>query len=806
MIRHRVLHLLTAVTITGLLLPGCTNSSKTKSDSAETTKTTIETEDGKTPSSDGSKSGSGKWEGYEDVPYVELMTEVDGISIPRINTTAELRDPRGPIDEDVGNNSPKKEKATGDWLIIRFSSEPESLNPIIESSAVQTYIGQYVQETLYKQNGETLEFDPLIAERHVREDSIKLSPDYPGRERRLKLDGGEAQTQVTIEAAKTEKDEKPQVFQLTTLDKEGGLVGNTWIGAYPIGLIVGVSPEGQHFWSKDDGTFELSGLPAGQYTLKVGAEVFGKSELAEDGSLTVTPVSPGNPLTDELKESGETALTIASDQFQVRHEEVYFTYHLNSAVTWSDGTPFTAKDLEFAFHVIRNEFVDGDSIRTYYQDIIECERIDDLTIRTRFRQQYWMAFEFTMGLSSYAPPLHFFEKLVAGIGKELTLDRLSPEEEQAQNKISVHGQEFGKLFNNERSYSDKPLGTGPYIIDKWIENDRVELVRNPNYWNPEKAGHLEKLIFKFIPDNNTALQALKAGEVDFLYRMTSEQFFEDLQGEDWVDKKYVRADWYSPSFSYLGWNMLDEKFKDRRVRIALSLLFDVDQFIKQKLRGAAIPVSGSQNVFGPAYDRTVKPLSYDPETAVALLNEAGWLDRDNDGVLDKDGKKFEFEALVPPGNATVLDQLQIIQKNYRSVGILMEVRTNEWASFIDRVKKKDFGACRLGWAMSLESDPYQIWHSSGAGPEKRGSNAVSYASDMADKLIEMGRVSLDPERRHRIYWSFHRVLDRDQPYLFLYMPKEFGLYGKRFRGVKWYPIRPGFDLAEWYVPKDEQVH
>ncbi len=803
MIRHRVLHLVAVATFSSLLLTGCTQSSKSKPGSAAKSKTTLDSDSGETQKTDGtSTSSDGKWDGYDDVPYVELMTEVDGITIPRTSATAQLRDPKGTINEDVGNDAAKKDKATGDWLIIRFSSEPESLNPIVETSAVQSYIGEYIQEPLYDQNGETLEYQPLVAEKHVREDSIKLSPDYAGKERRLKLDGGDAQTQLEIESkGKTKKEdgsEESQTFKLATVDKDGKPAGNTWIGVYPIGSIVGVSPEGQHFWSKDDGTFELSGLPAGKYEVKVGAEIFGTSELAEDGSLTVTPTSPGNPLTEEVK--------LAAEDFQARHEQVYFTYHLNSGVTWSDGAQFTAKDLEFAFYVIRNEFVDGDSLRIYYQDIIDCERIDDLTIRMRFRQQYFKAFEFTMGLSFYAPPWHFFEKLVADKGKTLTLEELSPEEEQAQNKISVHGQEFGKLFNTERSYNDKPLGTGPYIIDKWVENDRVELVRNPNYWRPEKAGHLEKLIFKFIPDNNTALQALKAGEIDFLYRMSAEQFFEELDGADWVDNKYVRAQWYTPAFSYLGWNMLDKKFKDRRVRLALSLLFDVDAFIKQKLHGAAIPVSGSQYVFGPAYDRTVKPVGYDPETANDLLAEAGWVDTDNDGVLDKDGVKFEFEALVPTGNPTILDQLQIIQKNYKTAGILMEVRTTEWASFLDRVKKKDYGACRLSWASPLESDPYQIWHSSGAGPQKRGSNHVSYASDTADKLIEMARVTLDPKRRHRIYWSFHRVLDRDQPYLFLYTPQEFGLYSKRFRGVKWYPIRPGFDLAEWYVPKDEQVH
>ena len=108
--------------------------------------------------------------------------------------------------------------------------------------------------------------------------------------------------------------------------------------------------------------------------------------------------------------------------------------------------------------------------------------------------------------------------------------------------------------------------------------------------------------------------------------------------------------------------------------------------------------------------------------------------------------------------------------------------------------------------MSPESDPFQIWHSSGAKPGNRGSNSISFANAQADELIDKLRVTLDGKKRQRIHHAFHRLLDSEQPYLFLWVPKEFGVYHKRFRNVKWYRLRPGFDLSEWYVPKNEQRH
>ncbi len=110
----------------------------------------------------------------------------------------------------------------------------------------------------------------------------------------------------------------------------------------------------------------------------------------------------------------------------------------------------------------------------------------------------------------------------------------------------------------------------------------------------------------------------------------------------------------------------------------------------------------------------------------------------------------------------------------------------------------------LAWASDLESDPYQLWHSSGAAEGNRGSNHVGFANEEADALIDQIRVTLDPEARKRLFFDFHRVLDREQPYMFLWTPKDRAVYHQKFRGVKWYALRPGFDLREWWIPKDLQ--
>lgn len=809
----------------GVFLSGCTkssppaNSKSSTSQSGKTTETPVteapvtgspSTETAASTPGAGSKKGDSTktayWDDYPDVPKVEIMTEVGGIKIPRVPSKKESVDLTGRIEADVGNQHAKQHPSTpttGDTLTVRFQSEPKVLNPITENSAVMRYIMYYVNQALVEQDLETFQWTPLMAKTWIVEDSVKLSADFPGRERRVAFKGQTPATtlELTYEAPAL-VDGKPgdaRKIALVTSDKDGKPVGKVWVGIYPVGRISGASITGYHNWSNAEGELEVSGFPAGKYTIRTGDEVFGQSETKDDGSILVTPKTAENPLKE--------AITLKSGEWQDIQSKTYSTYYLRDDAKWSDGTPFTSRDVEFTYALLNSPYVDGDSIRTYYSDLVECTPLGPLAVRLRYRQQYFKSAEFSNEITGYAAPMHFFENIFQSQGRTLTLDPLTPAEEAEKKQISVRGQEFGKFFNTDDRYNRKPLGVGPYIVDKWERGDRVELVRNPNFWEPSRAGHVDRIIFKFIIDQPSALAAMKAGEIDFFYDMSPEQFFEDWPTLDKeTQENYVQASWYTPRFSYIGWNELSPLFQDRRVRIALTMLFNRQDFVDKKLHGAATLVSGTQFVFGPGYDHEVLPIGYDPDAARELLTDAGWIDSDNDGTLDRNGEKFQVQLRMPKGKPVNEQLAEILQKNLKSVGIDLQIQTMEWASFIDKLRAKECDVFMLSWTMPTESDPFQIWHGSEAAREKRGSNVVSFKNAKADELIELMRVTLDDKKRFRINQSFHRLLDSEQPYSFLWMSKEFGAYHKRFRNVKWYRLRPGFDLAEWYVPKDEQRH
>jgi peptide/nickel transport system substrate-binding protein len=333
----------------------------------------------------------------------------------------------------------------------------------------------------------------------------------------------------------------------------------------------------------------------------------------------------------------------------------------------------------------------------------------------------------------------------------------------------------------------------------------VILTRNDDYWDIPRRGHLDRIIFRFVGDPVAALQALKNGEINVIpSRLTGEQFEKEMSDPPFL-KRFAKIEYYVGGFSWIGWNMRKPPFDDVRVRQAMAYgALDLNEYRDKVMYGHGIIVTGSQNYFGPAYDHSIQPYPFDPEKAKQLLLEAGWYDRDGDGIRDRDGRPFRFEYLIPSGAPNYESRAALIKENLRKLGIDMEIRELEWATFIQNITDRKFDACNLGWAGDIEDDPYQIWDSSQAAG--RGDNYVGFGNAETDRLIEQSRLAIDDAERRRIFFEFQSVQYQMQPYFFMYIQPELGAYDKRYRGVKLYRIRPGYDFSEWYLPKGEQEH
>jgi len=454
---------------------------------------------------------------------------------------------------------------------------------------------------------------------------------------------------------------------------------------------------------------------------------------------------------------------LLAESYEVSDDGLEISFRIRDDVHFSDGHPITADDIIFTYETIVNPKVDAANLANYYQDIDRVIKINDLEVKFIMKRVYFRSLEFTGGMEIY--PKHIYE-----------FD--DPEE-------------FNKRISG-------PVGSGPYVFEKWNVGRELVLRRNENYWG--RKPKISKIVYKFITNFTAAVQALRAKDVDFM-RPLPEQFAELSKDKEF--KRDIRClSYWHPGVGYfwMGWNQARPFFADRRVRLAMTHLVDRETICKYiiKVPEAKIP-TGNFYVFGLQNDPNIKPWPYDPEGAKQLLDEAGWVDSDGDGIRDKNGIPFRFKYMI--GNLPLHEQIaKLLKDQAAKVGIEVLPDPYEWSVFVQRLQNREFDAVNLAWHGGLAQDPYQVWHSSQI--EKHGSNYVGFDNPEADAIIEQARRTLDDDKRNKMYHRFHRILHEEQPYTFIYTRPEQRFLDKRFENVIIHKL--GINGHEWYVPKEKQ--
>jgi len=455
-----------------------------------------------------------------------------------------------------------------------------------------------------------------------------------------------------------------------------------------------------------------------------------------------------------------------AERWEISEDKLTYTFYLRKDATFSDGMPVTAKDVLFTYEAIQNPANLTAMRRSYLTDFESATLLDDYTIQYKAKRPYFL----------HLGVLGSMEILPAHI--------------------------YGEGDFNDHPASRAPVGSGPYRFEKWDTGQQVVLTKRDDYWGPKKPW-VNQLHYKFIADDNAAFQLLRRGELDQM-RLSSEQWVRHATQPVITDQYqkytlYSPVDGYASTFSWTGWNATRPYFSDKRVRRAMTMLLDRETIGKTIYHGLVRVVTGHAFPDSPSYDKTIEPWPFDPAAAKALLDEAGWVDSNNDGIRDKDGTPFKFEWIYPSGSPEY-DQLATVYKEeLTKAGIEVTLRPLEWASFTDSVDKRSFDACSMAWASPVQSDPYQIWHSS---QQQQGSNYVGFANAEADQIIEAARLEFDEEKRNAMYRRFHAILHDEQPYTFLFNAQRKAAISNRFQGVTPYAL--GFDMRDWWVPLELQ--
>jgi ABC-type transport system substrate-binding protein len=207
------------------------------------------------------------------------------------------------------------------------------------------------------------------------------------------------------------------------------------------------------------------------------------------------------------------------------------------------------------------------------------------------------------------------------------------------------------------------------------------------------------------------------------------------------------------------------------------MAIDLDKIIQYVLYGQGEKITGPFVKQTDYYNQKVKSLPYDPAGAFKLLEEAGWR-KNEEGWLEKNGKKLQFTLITNSGNDIRKSVMTIVQDTWRQIGVDVRTAVFEWSVFIkERVNKFDFDALILGWQMGIEPDLYQIWHSSQTNPYQL--NFVGFKNEEADDLIVRIRQEYDHDRQASLCHRLHEIIAFEQPYTFLYVGKWTAILDKR---------------------------
>lgn len=445
-------------------------------------------------------------------------------------------------------------------------------------------------------------------------------------------------------------------------------------------------------------------------------------------------------LTEKFGAEGVQVEAVTAPQFLAEPE---VTFRLHEGVRWHDGAPFTSRDVKFTYGAIMDDRV-ASPRKPDYELVLRVETPDEQTVRVVYRRPFSPALESWM---MSVLPAHLLADLPPN--------------------------QWPQKFNRA------PVGTGAFKFSEWKTNQFVRVVRNDDYFRGRP--HLDGIVFRTLPDPLTLRLAFETRQVDF------------WNADPWAvgsfreDERFTLFTSPSNSYNYVGWNLRRPMFQDLRVRRALAHAVNIDQMIRYVLYGYGTQSTG---IFTPEmwfFNPHVPPLAYDPEKAMQLLDEAGWVPG-ADGIREKDGQRFAFTLITNNGNVIRSDIATLVQENLRAIGIEVKVEMYEWAVFLKRfVNQGDFDAVVLGWALGQGFDQFQIWHSTQTEPERL--NMVGYQSKEADRLLESIREEFDREKIISMCGELQQLIYSDQPYLFLFVPEGTSVMWKDAFRVK----RPGPD-------------
>jgi peptide/nickel transport system substrate-binding protein len=454
---------------------------------------------------------------------------------------------------------------------------------------------------------------------------------------------------------------------------------------------------------------------------------------------------------DDLAPKGKLA-----ESWSVSDDDLVWTFHLRKGVQWSDGQPFTAADVKFTYELYQKAQLMYASQLTMIKTV---DVLDDYTVKITTDQPKANMLQITAPIL----PKHIWESIPV---KELA------------------------------TYPNKnPVGTGAFSLVEWKEKDSITLAANKKYFDGAPA--IDQLIFILFGNKDTMVQALKTGEIDAAMDFNPNQA-SILENDHNI--KVILAD--ERSFTELGFNCYQDPASkgnklllDKRIRQAMDWALDKEKLVSFSKMGAAYPGTTIFPTSQPQYHYDIPAADlrkYDPERARKILDDAGYVDRDGDGIReDAKGNKLSFRFAVISSYDHYVKSSQLMKTMFADVGIEVKLETLDEGVLIDRLysEKANFDLFIWGWTSAVDpSYILDIMLTSEIG----NMSDCFYSNPKYDELYNKQLTSVDPTARKKIIDEMQAVIYEDVPYSIMYYNKCYEAYRTdKFTGFARVPAEKG---------------
>ena len=456
-----------------------------------------------------------------------------------------------------------------------------------------------------------------------------------------------------------------------------------------------------------------------------------------------------------------------AESIEVAEDNRSVTFRLRRDVRWHDGEVTDAHDVAFTYETVTDPltaFPNAAFWDHYVKGPEGVEVLDDYTVRIRMQPHADFLDPFrTLGIL----PRH----LLADVPRD-------------QLKQHPYGLQC-------------PVGNGPFVFVAHEAQDRWVFEANPAF-SPSLGGRpfVDRYVYRVIPEQTTILTELLTENIDVYIGPRPDQAQAILDADHLDLKRYP-----SRQYVFVGWNARRPQLADPRVRRAITLSTDREEIVDAILQGYGKVANAGVPPFHWAYDaEATASVGHDPEAAAALLDSAGWIDRDGDGVRENaDGVPLSISIKYNTGNQQRQDIAEIMQAQLVGIGIDVRPQVVEWATLLQQINTpelRDFDGVVMGWVVEYKLDDTDLFHSERIDQPYAWSGTRNPEIDRL--LEELSRV-VDRDEARALWNEYQRVIMEEQPYTFFYFPDRMDGVNRRVMGEVMDTRGDWLNIRQWYL-------